>query len=153
MSMKDVRNLPGAPPEIRWAAEKPRRVGSLHLRVRYAETDRMGIAYNAHYLTWFEIGRTEFMRGLGIPYKDVEEQGFQLPLVGAELRLRASVGYDDVIDVEIWIEQAQSRAITFGYRILREAALVAEGTTRHACVRKSDGRSAVLPAWVRDRIG
>lgn len=133
-------------------AQRRRSVGRLRLRIRYAESDRMGIVYNAHYLTWFEIGRTELMRGAGTPYRAVEEAGFLLPLIEATLRLRAAVRYDDLIDVETWIEELRSRAVVFGYRILHEGAVVAEGSTRHACVRAADNHAAAFPEWLRESI-
>ena len=123
------------------------------LRVRYAETDQMGWVYHSHYLTWFEIGRTEYMRSLGNPYRSVEERGYQLPLVEASLRLRASIQYDDVIVVETWIERLRSRTVTFRYRLLHGEVVAAEGSTIHACVRAVDGRSAALPEWLREPLG
>ena len=72
-------------PEFRRDEVRHRQVGRITVRVRYAETDRMGIAYNAHYLTWFEIGRTEFMRSAGFPYRDMEARGLNLPLGGNRL--------------------------------------------------------------------
>jgi acyl-CoA thioester hydrolase len=133
--------------------ERGRHVGRVTLRVRYAESDRMGIVYNAHYLTWFEIGRTELMRSAKTPYRSVEESGFQLPLVEAALRLRCPVRYDDVIEIETWVEELRSRLITFGYRILHQSALIAEGNTTHACVRALDGHAVAFPDWLRQAIG
>lgn len=140
-------------PELAWDAERDCRVGRVTLRIRYAETDRIGFVYNAHYLTWFEIGRTEYMRSLGTPYRSVEERGYQLPLIEASLRLRAPVQYDDVITVETWIERLRSRAVTFRYRLLHGELVIAEGTTIHACVRADDGRSTALPDWLRQPLG
>jgi acyl-CoA thioester hydrolase len=128
-------------------------IGRVTLRVRYAESDRMGIVYNAHYLTWFEIGRTELMRSAGTPYRSVEEAGLQLPLVEASLRLRSPVRYDDVIEIATWVEELRSRLVRFGYRILHQSAVIAEGTTIHACVRTLDGRAAAFPDWLRLAIG
>jgi acyl-CoA thioester hydrolase len=127
-------------------------VGRATIRVRYSETDQMGVAYNAHYLTWFEIGRTEFMRGAGIPYRKVEERGYNLPLTAATLRLPKGVRYDDLLCVETWIERVRSRAVTFGYRVLLEQKVVAHGQTVHACVRGADGRTVAFPAWLLGRL-
>lgn len=129
----------------RWACRFP-------MRVRYAETDRMGIAYNAHYLTWFEVGRTEFMRCSGLSYRAVEERGMNLPLVEATLRLRAPVLYDDVIEIETHIEKLRSRAIVFGYAILANENLRAEGTTTHACMDARTKEAVSFPAWLRDHL-
>jgi acyl-CoA thioester hydrolase len=139
-------------PELAWDAARDCRVGRVTLRIRYSETDRIGFVYNAHYLTWFEIGRTEYMRSLGTPYRTVEERGYQLPLVEASLRLRASIQYDDVIVVETWIEQVRSRTITFRYRLVHDEVAAAEGSTIHACVRAADGRSVALPPWLREPL-
>lgn len=133
--------------------QRGRQVGRVTLRVRYAESDRMGIVYNAHYLTWFEIGRTELMRSAKTPYRSVEEAGFQMPLIEAALRLRSPVRYDDVIEIETWVEEMRSRLTTFGYRILHKSALIAGGTTTHACVRAADGRAVAFPDWLRQAIG
>jgi acyl-CoA thioester hydrolase len=129
-----------------------RLVGRATIRVRYAETDRMGVAYNAHYLTWFEIGRTEFMRGAGIPYRTIEERGYNLPLTAATLRLPLAVRYDDVLRVETQIEQVRSRAVTFDYRVLLEQRVAAHGLTVHACVRAADGRTVNFPPWLMSRL-
>jgi acyl-CoA thioester hydrolase len=140
-------------PTIAHDPQRGRHVGRVTLRVRYAESDRMGIVYNAHYLTWFEIGRTELMRSAKTPYRSVEEAGLQLPLVEAALRLRSPVRYDDVIEIETWVEELRSRLITFRYRILHQSALIAEGNTIHACVRARDGRAVAFPEWLREAIG
>jgi acyl-CoA thioester hydrolase len=129
-----------------------RTVNRTQMRVRYAETDRMGIAYNAHYLTWFEVGRTEFMRAAGLPYREVEERGHNLPLVEVALRLRISVRYDDVVTIETRVEQIRSRTVTFAYRILAGGKVVADGRTVHACVRASDSRVTSLPPWLQGKI-
>ena len=139
-------------PSIRHDAARGRQIGCVRLRVRYAESDRMGIVYNAHYLTWFEIGRTELMRSSGAPYRTVEEAGYALPLVDASLRLRAPVHYDDVIDIETWVEELRSRTVVFAYRILHGSTRVAEGMTIHACVRAADSRAAAFPDWLRASI-
>ncbi|MBM3316530.1 MAG: acyl-CoA thioesterase [Candidatus Eisenbacteria bacterium] len=139
-------------PSLRHDPARGRLVGSVRLRVRYAESDRMGIVYNAHYLTWFEIGRTELLRSAGKPYRAVEEAGLLLPLVEAALRLRAPVRYDDLIQVETWVETLRSRSIVFAYRIVHDRALIAEGTTTHACVRAADNRATTFPERLREAL-
>ena len=139
-------------PTLKFDQERGCHVGRLTLRVRYAESDQMGIVYNAHYLTWFEIGRTEWMRSSGISYRAVEERGFNLPLVEATFRLRASIRYDDLITVETWIARLRSRMIVFSYRIVSGTTVVAEGSTDHVCVRASDRRSVAFPGWLRGSI-
>ena len=139
-------------PTLIWDSAMGRQVGRTHFRLRYAETDRMGIAYNAHYLTWFEVGRTEFMRSTGMSYREVETRGFNLPLVDAQLKLRSSVGYDDILVTETWVAELRSRTITFAYRIRLGERVVAEGRTTHACMRSSDGRGCRIPPWLAERI-
>jgi acyl-CoA thioester hydrolase len=103
------------------------------VRVRYAETDRMGVAYYANFLVWFEVARTDFLRQHGLSYRDLEAQGCLLPVGEVALRLLAPARYDDELAVECWLEQARSRCIVFGYRVLRNDAagetLLAGGTT------------------------
>lgn len=88
-------------------------------RVRYAETDQMGVVYHSNYLIWCEIGRTDFLRQLGTSYAVLESQGLKLAVADAHLRYHAPARYDDIIQIETWIERAQSRALTFGYEIFR----------------------------------
>lgn len=101
-------------------------------RVRYAETDQMGVVYHSNYLIWCEIGRTDFLRHLGSTYADLERQGLKLAVADAQLRYHAPARYDDLIEIETWIERAQSRALTFGYEIFR-----AEPGPRHRLVTAS----------------
>lgn len=92
------------------------------LRVRYSETDQMGVVYHANYLVWCEVARTDFIRSLGTSYADLERAGLFLAVTEANLRYHASARYDDTIRIEVWTEAVQSRAVTFGYRVLRAGA-------------------------------
>lgn len=130
----------------------PGAIGRVTLRVRYAESDRMGVVFNAHYLTWFEIGRTELMRSAGVPYRSVEDRGFNLPLIEAALRLRLPIRYDDVIVIETRVGQLRSRSILFNYNILLDGAAAAQGSSTHACVRAADGRATAFPEWLAGEI-
>lgn len=89
-------------------------------RVRYAETDQMGVVYHTHYLVWCEIGRTDYIRQFGASYAELEREGLLLAVADAQIRYAASARYDDLITVETWIEKAQSRILTFGYEIYRD---------------------------------
>jgi len=140
--------IPENPTEWRRDPDTGRPVALTRLRVRYSEIDRMGFAYNAHYLTWFELGRSEFMRALGLPYREVEERGYYLPLVEAALTLRLPLRYDDEMTVETRITELRSRTVTFGYRIVRGDRVHAEGQTRHACMLAETGRATTLPDWL-----
>jgi acyl-CoA thioester hydrolase len=109
-----------------------------HVRVRYAETDQMGIVYYANYLVWFELGRVELLRSLGLAYSKLEaDHGCILPVIEARCRYRSPAKYDDEILIESWPSLVRSSVIRFAYRILRKApdggenTLLAEGETVH----------------------
>jgi acyl-CoA thioester hydrolase len=109
-----------------------------HVRVRYAETDQMGIVYYANYLVWFEIGRVELLRSLGLAYSQLEsDHGCILPVIEASCRYRAPARYDDEILIETRPVLLRGPVLKFAYRILRKApegeqpALLAEGETTH----------------------
>ena len=119
------------------------------LRVRYGDTDRMGFVYYANYLRWFEIGRTELIRSLGTPYREVEEAGVSLPVVEASCRYRKSARYDDSIVIETGIASLERASVEFAYRVVRETdgELLATGRTRH-CFLATDGRPARAPEFL-----
>ncbi|HOO62730.1 MAG TPA: thioesterase family protein [Synergistaceae bacterium] len=104
----------------------------ISLRVRYSETDKMGIVYHANYLPWFEMGRTEFCRQLGVAYSDWEKQGVFLPCVEAHCRYKRPARYDDLLVVRTVIRELKRCSVTFGYKIFREEVLLTEGYTKHA---------------------
>jgi acyl-CoA thioester hydrolase len=109
------------------------REGTISVRVRYAETDQMGVVYHANYLVWCEIGRTELMRELGFPYAAVESTGIRLAVAEAAVRYAHAARYDDPIRVVTRVAAAQSRTITFAYEIYRDdnpAQLLATATTK-----------------------
>jgi acyl-CoA thioester hydrolase len=116
------------------------------VRVRYAETDQMGVAYYANYLVWFEVGRSEFCRKRGFCYADLEASGFRLVVTDAHCRYRNAARYDETITVRTWLRGMNSRMITFGYQILRKEKeeVIAEGETRHLCI-DSNGKPKSLP--------
>ena len=127
------------------------------VRVRYGETDQMGVAYHAHYLVWCEIGRTDLIRTLGPSYAQIEEQGVRLAVAEAALRYIAPARYDDELVVETRLERAQSRLVTFGYRIVLDrpagrgeaGTLLATATTVRVSIDPA-GRTRALPAAVRN---
>ncbi len=93
---------------------------SVELRVRYSETDQMGVVYHSHYLPWCEVGRTELIRRLWKPYADVErEDGVLLAVTDVSLRYHASARYDDLVRVTTTLEQVRSRAVSFTYLVER----------------------------------
>jgi acyl-CoA thioester hydrolase len=109
-------------------------VTSCHLRVRFCDTDLMGIVHHATYLAYFEVGRVEWLRRRGVTYADWAAHGIHLPVVEANVRYRAAARFDDELDVETQLVQLRSYSLRFDYRIERRATLLAEGSTRLACV-------------------
>jgi acyl-CoA thioester hydrolase len=109
-----------------------REESGVEFRVRYGETDQMGVAYHAHYLVWCEMARTELMRRLGVRYRDLEEGGIKLAVAEASLRYARPARYDDLLRVTAWIAEVGSRKVTFHYRVERpedEAVLCTAATT------------------------
>ena len=122
-------------------------------RVRYAETDQMGVVYHANYLIWCEIGRTDFIRELGTPYAELERQNVALAVVDASLRFHAAARYDDRIRVKTSLREAGSRLITFDYLIENAetgARLVSASTTLASLTRES--KPTTLPPELRTRL-
>src|SRR5271169_2230230 len=118
------------------ASEPARRhaVCQTRLRVRYVETDQMGVVYHSNYFIWFEVGRVEFLRQLGFTYRDMErDDGCYIAVVDARCRYKAPARYDDQILVRTFFKNLRASLIHFGYEILREPdmALLAEGETTH----------------------
>jgi acyl-CoA thioester hydrolase len=123
--------------------------GEITIRVRYAETDRMGLLHHANYLVYFEQGRTELLRARGLNYKDLEDRGFLLVIIRAEVRYRSPAHYDDVLTVRTSVVRMTTVRIDHRYEILRDRTLVAEGTTTLACVDR-EGRVQPLPDILRE---
>jgi acyl-CoA thioester hydrolase len=122
-------------------------------RVTYAETDAMGIVYYANYLRWFEVGRTELMRSLGIAYKDMKEKGTSLPVSEVFCKYHASARYDDILIIETSVDFLKRASIQFAYRILRKSdgTELATGSTLHAFVDE-EGRIVRVPAPLRAKL-
>lgn len=147
-------------------------------RVIYGDTDQMGVAYYANYLRWFEMGRTEMFRRLGVTYGEIEAQGIALPVLEAFCKYHQPARYDDVIVVETILDPAVRAGMKFDYRVFRESdggsakgetggelpfpavqkdgrvaggPLLAEGYTRHACLNRK-GRVVRPPAFLTEAI-
>jgi acyl-CoA thioester hydrolase len=117
------------------------------IRVRYAETDQMGVVYHANHFVWFEIGRVELMRQFGFSYKDMErEDDCFIAVVDAQCRYKAPVHYDDEVIVRTWLKHVREKVIRFSYelRSAETGALLAEGETTHI-VADSQMKSRALP--------
>lgn len=125
-------------------------IGEITIRVRYAETDRMGLLHHANYLVYFEQGRTELLRSRGLAYKDLEDQGFLLVLVRAEVRYRSPARYDDLLTLRTTVVRTTAVRIDHRYEVLRDGLLLAEGSTTLACVDR-EGKLQHLPEFLMDR--
>ena len=119
------------------------------LRVRYCETDRMGVAHHGSYVAWFEEARTEWMRARGKTYRQMEDEGNLLQVVAFTANYLRPVDYDDELLVRVRIVECGKAAVTLGYRVERATTgeLCATGETRLACVSR-DGRVQRLPAAI-----
>ena len=122
--------------------------GEVSIRVRYAETDRMGLLHHANYLVYFEQGRTELLRSRGLTYKELEDQGFLLVLTKVEVRYRSPARYDDLLTLKTSVVRTTAVRIDHRYELFRDATLLAEGSSTLACVDR-DGRLQELPAFLR----
>jgi acyl-CoA thioester hydrolase len=129
-------------------AEK--RISEARVRVRYAETDQMGVVYHSNYLIWFEVGRVELIRQLGLDYKRLEEEyGCGITVVDVHVRYRAPARYDDELVVQTTLLAARGPVIRFGYKILREedGVLLCEGETMHVVVGKDMKKRSLPPKY------
>ncbi len=125
---------------------------STNLRVRYSETDQMGVVYHANYLVWFEIGRTDFCRQLGFVYREMEkEDGLYIMVAEVRCRYKAPARYDDEILVRTCLRSVRNRVLVFGYEVYRQPSeeLLAEGETVHV-VTDREGRPRALPEKYRN---
>jgi acyl-CoA thioester hydrolase len=122
--------------------------GEITIRVRYAETDRMGLLHHANYLVYFEQGRTELLRSLGVAYKDLEDQGYLLVITRAEVKYRSAARYDDLLTLKTSVARTTAVRIDHQYELLRDGRSIAEGSTTLACVDR-DGRPQALPEFLR----
>jgi acyl-CoA thioester hydrolase len=122
--------------------------GEVSIRVRYAETDRMGLLHHANYLVYFEQGRTELLRSCGLTYKELEDQGFLLVLSKVEVRYRSPARYDDLLTLKTTVVRTTAVRIDHRYELFRESTLLAEGTSTLACVDRG-GRLQELPPFLK----
>ncbi len=126
--------------------------GEITIRVRYAETDRMGLVHHANYLVYFEQGRTELLRAQGISYRDLEDQGFLLVLTRVQVRYRSPAHYDDVLTLRTSVVRTTLAKIEHRYELLRGGVLLAEGETTLGCVDRT-GKVQALPEFLRSAEG
>jgi acyl-CoA thioester hydrolase len=122
------------------------------IRVRYAETDAMGIVHHSHFVVWMELGRSDLLRNAGQSYAEWEAQGIRLPVNGVSLTYRAPARYDELVQVRTSLKEMSRRHLAFSYRIDRDGLLLAEGESRHL-VAGADGRAAILPEALMRMLG
>lgn len=123
------------------------------LRVRYAETDAMGIVYHTNYIVWFEVGRGEYMRQQGDDYAQWEARGYYLPVIEVQARYLAPARYADLVTVKTRVEEARSRQVTFAYEVVmaKTGQLLATGRTKHICVDE-EGAIKTIPQAMRKML-
>ncbi len=126
--------------------------GETKLRVRYAETDKMGVVYHSNFVIWFEVGRVELLRQLGFQYSEMEaEDNCHIPVVDLRVRYKSPAQYDDEIVVRTEIKNVRSSLLHFSYEIFREAdrALLATGETMHIIVNNRLERTALPEKYMQ----
>ncbi|MFQ5905824.1 MAG: acyl-CoA thioesterase [bacterium] len=123
------------------------------IRVKYADTDQMGVVYYSKYLEYFEVGRTELLRELGVPYRHLESAGIHLPVVECACRYRRPARYDDVLTIVTSATDIGRASIRMEYEIYRkgDSSLIASGFTRHASV-DSNGKPVLMPDAIRETV-
>ncbi len=122
--------------------------GETSIRVRYAETDRMGLLHHANYLIYLEQARTEMLRAQGLAYRDLEDQGFFLVITKLEVKYRQAIRYDDVVTIRTFVERTTWVRIDHRYELFCEGRLAAEATSTLACVDRA-GKPQALPEILR----
>lgn len=116
------------------------------IRVRYADTDKMGVVYNGNYLAYFEIGRTELLRSVGLPYAELESEGHLLPVREAHVEYRMPAYYDDELSIETtYVYVPDVAVVTLTYKIIRRSDVIATGYTKHSFVRADTWRPVRPP--------
>ncbi len=119
--------------------------------VRYAETDMMGFVYHANYLPWFEIGRTDLFKKTGISYKELETQGFRLPVLEVNVKYLRPAYYDDVITIQTSLSEKPLLRFKINYTIKRGEEILTTGSSTHAFIDK-EGKPVRPPEWVMQLI-
>ena len=138
---------------IEFLPKYPMDFSSISFRVRYGETDQMGIVYHGNYLQYLEMGRVEWLRELGISYKSMEENGIILPVISVRLNYLKSAAYDDLISVRTRINKLPQVKIEFDYEILAENGdILVEANTVLAFMKKDSNKPMACPDFVLEKI-
>jgi acyl-CoA thioester hydrolase len=114
-------------------------ISETNIRVRYSETDAMGVVYYGNYFVWFEVGRTEWLRQIGATYRQLETEGYFLPVVEAHCEYKSPAHYDDLLTITTQLSDDDNIYFDFHYQIICDSRLLVTGWTRHLCVDQ-DGR-------------
>lgn len=127
-------------------------VNETEVKVRYQETDQMGVVYHANYLVWFEIGRTHLIEQLGFKYAEMEEEGVVSPVLDIEAKYKQAIRYGQTATVKTWIDYYDGFRVIYGYEIYAEdGTLCVTGKSTHVCVKKSNFRPISIkkhfPDW------
>jgi acyl-CoA thioester hydrolase len=122
------------------------------LRVRFSETDAMGVANNAAYLAWFEVGRVEYLRRIGHSYAEVHTSGMDMVVVEATVSYLRPLRFDDEFEVECACSDVRGATFRFGYELRRDGEVCASGGTRHACVDRARMRPVRVPRWLAEAV-
>ncbi|QST01694.1 acyl-CoA thioesterase [Pontibacillus sp. ALD_SL1] len=127
-------------------------ITTTEVKVRYQETDQMGVVYHANYLVWFELGRTAFIEALGFQYHEMESSGVVSPVVDANIQFKTPLRYGQTAIVNTWLEYYDGIRVTYGYEIQTPNGEVAvTGATKHVCVKKESFKPVsirrVFPEW------
>lgn len=123
------------------------------VRVRYAETDQMGVVYHGNYAQYFEMGRVEWLRNLGVSYRDMEEDGIMLPVVSLTMKYKKPARYDDLLTVRTIFKKQESVKIEFDYEILSEAGeLLTTGNSILVFVNMKTGRPTTPPQYILEKL-
>jgi len=125
----------------------------INIRVRYAETDKMGVVYHANYFMWFEVGRCELLRAVGRSYREMEAEGIGLPVIEAHCEYMVAARYDDELQVRTWGKLLSPARVEFNYEISRpsDSTVNAVGRTVHAAV-DTKGRPCRLPSYIQELL-
>ena len=110
---------------------------STEMRVRFCETDLMGVVHHSNYLVYFELGRVDWLRKRKISYADWTDRGVQTPVASAELQYRVAARFDDLLVIETTLSLLRNVSLDYKYRLRRDATIIAEGATRLACVDRN----------------
>ncbi|SHI48495.1 acyl-CoA thioesterase [Flavobacterium haoranii] len=129
------------------------KIFDIQVRVRYAETDQMGVVYHGNYAQYFEMGRVEWLRNLGVSYKWMEDNGVMLPVVSLSMNYKKSARYDDLLTIRTILKKLSSVKIEFDYEIYNEAnELLTTGNSVLVFVDMKTGRPTMAPKYVSEKV-